>query len=358
MSSKILLESHNLKNRTTGFGVFNYELIKAMSKLEIDDEVYLVAKNIKELSDEFGDKFNYLKYRSYHRLKPFSIRKKVDIWHSLNQNIKVEPFHKPKHYILTIHDVNFLEKGTEDYNPKRAAFFQHKIKRADYITFISEYAKNQTLKYFDLSNVPYKVIYNGNSISEKLDLSDFQPTVDVSKPYFFSISAFMEKKNFTSLIEMIRLMPEYNLILAGNYESPYGKKIQDLIQEYGLENQVFLPGRISEQAKQYYMKNCEAFVFPSLGEGFGLPPLEAMSFGKPIILSDKTSLPEVGGEISFYWDNFDPEYMKKITLNALKTYSLNKAFYEEQYIKRSLSFDWDKVAQDYFEVYQFLLGKK
>ena len=357
MSSKILLESHNLKNRTTGFGVFNYELIKAMAKIDFDQEIYLVAKNTKELSDEFEDKFNYLKYRSFHRLKPFSIRKKVDLWHSLNQNIKVEPFFKPKNYVLTIHDVNFLEEDTEDFNPKRANFFKEKIRRANYITFISEYAKNQTVKHFDLSNIEHKVIYNGNSISEKLDLSDFVPEVDTTKPYFFSISAFMEKKNFVSLIEMIRLMPEYNLILAGNHDNEYGLKIKELIAKYKLEDQVFLPGRITEQAKQFYMKNCTAFVFPSFGEGFGLPPLEAMSFGKPILLSDKTSLPEVGGDISFYWTHFDPEYMKQVTLNALQTYSENKAYYVDEYLKRASSFDWNTAAKEYFEVYNSLLNK-
>lgn len=357
MASKILLESHNLKNRTTGFGVFNYELIKAMSKLSFKEEIFLVARDLNELSSEFGDKFKYIKYNGLLRLKPFAIKQKVDIWHSLNQNIKVEPFYQPKHYLLTIHDVNFLEEGTEDFNAKRSAYFKKKIKRADHITFISEYAKNQTLKYFDLSDVDYEVIYNGNSISEKLDLTDFQSEVNVDKPYFFTISAFMDKKNFESIIEMIRLMPDFNLIIAGNHTNVYGQKIKELIVKYKLENQVLLPGRISEQAKQYYMKNCEAFLFPSIGEGFGLPPLEAMSFGKPILLSDKTSLPEVGGDVSFYWTNFDPNYMKEVTEQALNTYDQNRNYYQEKYIERAASFCWGKAAKEYFEVYKTLLHK-
>ncbi len=78
-----------------------------------------------------------------------------------------------------------------------------------------------------------------------------------------------------------------------------------------MQNRVFLTGKVDDIAKQFYLSKCHAFVFPSIREGFGLPPIEAMHFGKPIFLSNKTSLPEIGGEHCYYWDNFDPEYMKK-----------------------------------------------
>ena len=96
----------------------------------------------------------------------FRTREKYDVWHSLNQNIKVEPCHKPKKYVLTIHDVNFMEENSLDYSPNHIKYFKEKIKRVDVITFISEYAKKQTMQYFDISGIENTIIYNGNSISE------------------------------------------------------------------------------------------------------------------------------------------------------------------------------------------------
>ncbi|MNR21059.1 Glycosyl transferases group 1 [compost metagenome] len=100
------------------------------------------------------------------------------------------------------------------------------------------------------------------------------------------------------------------------------------------------------------MKNCTAFLFPSIREGFGLPPIEAMSFGKPIFLSDKTSLPEIGGDVSNYWTNFDPEYMKEILFNGLTHFENNKTEIENQLKRRATSFDWKIAAAEYLKVYR------
>ncbi|MDH1603121.1 glycosyltransferase family 1 protein [Empedobacter sp. GD03739] len=352
MAKKILLESHNLKNRATGFGVFNYELIKALSKLNFDDQIYLLYKKPEDLRTEFGTKFHYKKYYSLMRNPFFRTREKYDVWHSLNQNIKVEPCHKPKKYVLTIHDVNFMEENSLDYSPNHIKYFKEKIKRVDVITFISEYAKKQTMQYFDISGIENTIIYNGNSISEIINCDDFQSPLDISKPYFYTIGAFLEKKNFESLVKMMKFLPDFNLIISGNCTNAYGQKIKDLIAKEKLENQVFLSGKVSERAKQFYMQNCEAFLFPSTGEGFGLPPLEAMSFGKPIILSDKTSLPEIGGKDAFYWNDFEPEYMKNVVEDALNQYNQNSDYFIESYIKRAASFSWDKAANEYLKVYE------
>ncbi|WP_413533476.1 glycosyltransferase family 4 protein [Empedobacter brevis] len=352
MTKKILLESHNLKNQATGFGVFNYQLIKALSKLSFEDDIYLLSKKPKDLKAEFGTKFHYKKYYSLMRNPLFRTREKYDVWHSLNQNIKVEPFYKPKKYVLTIHDVNFMEEESLDFNSDRVEFFRKKIKRADVITFISEYAKEQTLQYFDISGIENTIIHNGNSISDRLDCESFKSPLDISKPYFYTISAFLEKKNFESIVQMMKLLPDFNLIISGNCTNAYGQKIKDLISREKLENQVFLSGKVSEQAKQFYMKNCEAFLFPSIGEGFGLPPLEAMSFGKPIILSDKTSLPEIGGKDAFYWNNFEAEYMKNVVEDALNKYNENINYFRNSYIERAASFSWDNAAKEYLKIYE------
>ena len=153
----------------------------------------------------------------------------------------------------------------------------------------------------------------------------------------------------------MKLIKDYNLIISGNDTKKYGEVIRKLIDKNGLQNQVFLTGKVSDEGKQYYMKNCAAFLFPSIREGFGLPPIEAMSFGKPVFLSDKTSLPEIGGDVASYWANFDPEYMKDVLFNGLDHFNANKNEIEPLMKKRAASFDWKVAAAEYLKVYKQIL---
>ena len=114
-------------------------------------------------------------------------------------------------------------------------------------------------------------------------------------------------------------------------------------------------GKINTEEKQFYLQHCTAFVFPSLLEGFGIPPIEAMRFGKPVFLSNLTSLPEIGGEKAFYWDNFDAKYMATIFEKGMYVFEANKTAFEKAYIERAKGFNWDKAALEYADVYRSLL---
>lgn len=347
----IFLESHNIKNRYFGFGQFNLHLLHALAKLDLPGfELIVHGKDISRLKKEFGDHFQYKKYSSLSRHKIFRIREKYDLWHSMNQNTKIEPYHRIP-YLLTVHDVHF---ATEN-NQKRIALFKEKLDRASAITYISEFAKKETHDYFEVPKIPEHVIYNGNPIQELLDTSEFVPTVPTEKPFLYSIGDFLERKNFHSLIEMIRLVPEYNLIISGNNEKAYGQRIKELIQHHQLEDQVFLTGKVDDLAKQFYLKNCTAFVFPSVQEGFGLPPIEAMRFGKPVFLAQRTSLPEIGGEAAYYWTNFDPEMMKNRLIEGLEDFKRDQNEKEKALKARGTFFSWEKAAQQYAAVYASLL---
>ncbi len=351
----VFLETHNINNRAGGLGTFNYELIKGFNELNFDEmRLALNASDTKLLKNEFGEKFDYNKYSSLSILDFFRIRKNYDLWHSVNQNTKVEPF-TCKNYLLTIHDVNFIEEVSSDINEKRNKLFFKKLNKATAITYISEFSKNQTHKYFNVPNVPEYIIHNGNPISSLLDTSPFISTVPVNKPFFYTIGDFIERKNYGSILKMMKLIEGYNLIISGNHLKKYGEEIKGLIAKYNLENQVFLTGKVSNEGKQFYMKNCIAFLFPSIREGFGLPPIEAMSFGKPVFLSDKTSLPEIGGNAANYWTNFDPEYMKKVLFEGLNDHESNKVECEKLLKERAAYFDWKVAAKEYLKVYKDIL---
>ncbi len=356
MKKRVFLEAHNIKNLYFGFGQFNYNLIKGLYNAGVDDfKMVIHAKNITQLKDEFGDYFEYKKYYSFRRYPFLGIRQKYNVWHSLNQNIKIEPQAKIP-CLLTVHDVNFIDEVSNDLNHPRNLRFQEKLNRSVSITYISEYAKNSTHQHFKVPKVPEFVIYNGNPIQSTKIEHNFVPKHTTKRQFLFTIGECTQRKNPHTLVDMLKLLPDYDLIISGNQNTNYAKqKLVECIKSNNLEKRVILTGKINDTEKYYYLKHCTAFVFPSLREGFGIPPIEAMRFGKPVFLSNNTSLPEICGELAFYWDHYEPTYMANVFRKGMENYKAKKTWYSDQYKERAKSFDWDKAARKYIKVYRSLL---
>jgi glycosyltransferase involved in cell wall biosynthesis len=358
-TKKIFLETHNIKNLNTGFGQFNFNLAKALSnetEFINEHEVILNCDNDR-VRKELGESLSYNTYLPITRYSFFRIKKNFSLWHSVNQNTKIEPATNNIPYLLTIHDVNFLEEETGSKLEFRINQFKNKIKRSSAIVYISEFAKTSTHEHFNIPNIPEYVIYNGNNLNNYSKHSETVCTGFIpDKPFIFSIGQVVEKKNFHTLIEMLRFLNDVQLVIAGEMKSHYAETLKEKVKLYGLENRVFLLGTISESDKIYYYKNCLALGFPSLREGFGLPILEAMTFGKPVFLSNKTSLPEIGGQNSFYWDNFDPEYMATIFNEGIIQFNENKEMYISAYKQHAQKFTWENAAKEYMTVYKSILN--
>lgn len=350
---QVFLESHNIKNLAGGLGTFNLHLIRAISNEASEDlEITLNTPDPAKLKSIFGDRYLYKKYSSLQRHSVFRISKRYDVWHCLNQNISVEPGRKPGKYILTIHDVNFAEEGSESRKKKKMAIFEKKLLRADVITYISEFAKRQTHQYFQVPSVPEHIIYNGNPITEFLDVSRYQPEFPVDKPFFYSLGDFIERKNFTSIVRMMVNFPDHYLIISGNNDKAYGEEVRKLIADLSLSDRVFLTGKISDEGKQFYLQHCRAFLFPSIREGFGLPPIEAMRFGKPVFLSTETAMPEIGGDAAFYWTDFSADAMAETVRKKLSEFDADVTGYEQKLRERADSFSWEIAAKAYLEIYR------
>ncbi|WP_442845221.1 glycosyltransferase family 4 protein [Leeuwenhoekiella sp. H156] len=350
---QVFLESHNLKNPYSGFGQFNYHLVKAFAELN-DPEIRftLHAKKTEAFKREFGDTFDYRKYHSLTRYPILRIRKKYDLWHSLNQNTKIEPrFEIP--YVLTIHDVHFAEGPDSKDKTARIKRFEAKLKRADALVYISKFARKATHQYFETSDKSEHVIYNGNPLLDTTIPENFVVSTVPQKPYLFTIGEFTSRKNFHTLINMLKHLPDFELIIAGNSDRPYTEKIKKTIAENKLENRVHIPGKISETEKKYHLKNCAAFVFPSLKEGFGIPVIEALSYGTAVITSNNTSLPEVGSTYATYWEHYEPKYMAEKVLEAMNRFN-NKELVEKS-ITHANSFSWKNTAEQYLNVYNNIL---
>jgi glycosyltransferase involved in cell wall biosynthesis len=172
-------------------------------------------------------------------------------------------------------------------------------------------------------------------------------------PFLLHVSRMAPNKNIVALLDLAAAWPERCVVLAGA-DSPYVREIEALIAQRGLRN-VLIERDLDEPAKAWAYAHCDALLFPSLAEGFGLPPLEAMHFGKPVFLSRLTSLPEVGGDAAYYFDNFEPAAMRAVVEHGL--HAAQSSAVAERIRAHARHFTWQRCADAYVALYLRLLDR-
>jgi glycosyltransferase involved in cell wall biosynthesis len=299
----------------------------------------------------FQKRVNLVYLQKIHKLF-FPEPSRFALVHFTDQYCRLKPQKIKGKKILTIHDINPVhEKAKPDYKIKKHL---NKLKGyiavCDRIVAISHFVANDILTYFPEAKGKLSVIYNG---ADRLIADEnHQPKYLPQKPFLFTIGYVSAKKNFHVLPALLE-RNDYELIISG-IETPYTKTIMDEAQKYNCADRVHITGPVSEADKAWYYKNCAAFVFPSIAEGFGLPVIEAMHFGKPVFLSTHTSLPEIGGDAAFYFDSFEPEVMQKVFAKGMYEFEENNM--QEKVIAHALQFNWQKTAREYLSLYAECLG--
>ncbi len=335
---RILIDLNKLSNLNCGLGQVALNFGKTLSEVETNLELnYLVPT---EYVGFFGKKINYYTAKSI-----ADVKNEFDLWHCIHQEPLTLPDDSTK-LLITIHDLNFLGEKNNRKAAKRLKKLQTLVNRADKLTFISEFSKKLALDNLKYDKDKTFVIYNGVNTS----LEEEKPKVNPDK-FFFSIGVFKLKKNFHVLIPVMKHFPEYKLIIAGDTSGKYYKKLKKLVKKHNLENQILFPGIINELEKTWYYRNCEAFLFPSLYEGFGLPVIEAMQNGVPVVTSDKTVLPEIGGAYSFVFEDFDECTIKTKINEAILKYQNNTEFKTDA-IKYANEYTWARNIKEYLLIYE------
>ncbi len=284
---------------------------------------------------------------------------KFDLWHVTAQDSSFWPLNPPqsRHRIptlLTIHDLNFLREKSDAKIEKRLATLQAKVDRAEAITTISNFSASEIRSHLNLNSKPLITIHNGGPIQEETPAS--KPAFADNRKILFTLGELTAKKNVHTLLPLVEESDEYHLIIAGKNSTHYGNKIRKEIRRKGLDQRVTLPGTIPNKERLWLYQNCSAFLFPSLTEGFGLPVLEAMQFGKPVFMSNSTSLPEIGGDAGFYWSSYEPDVMKQQFRQGMQTYYTHSpSEFEQRAKQRAAAFTWAHSAQAYWRLYKELL---
>lgn len=145
------------------------------------------------------------------------------------------------------------------------------------------------------------------------------------------------------------------LLIAGRLDDPdYIQTMKSMATQWGVEERLRLLGPVTENEKSWYLSNCDAFMHPSRAEGFGLPVVEAMSFGKPVFASNLTSLPEICGDAAFYFSSFEEDHIQHTFREGMQCYKKKGNDMVMELKERSRKFNWERSAEEYFKVYQTL----
>ena len=310
-TSPLAINGQFTARRMTGQERFAYEIITELDKICKKDEYELIvpkdAKNVPKLVN--------IPIIKYGKAKGSLWEQTFFAWYviknkAISLNLcSVMPLLKPG--IICIHDLSYKVNPQYFKTPyAKISQWWHKIQYhftwhfSPIIFTVSEYSKQQMIDIYHVRPDKIVVIGNGwehfNKIKDDESLKERKPELFI-KPYFFSLGSLAPNKNIQWILKVAKLHPQYNFLIAGNASlKAYGEDYT----EYGNPNVKFL-GYISDGEIKYLMRHCKAFIFPSFFEGFGIPPLEALSVKANIILAKSSCLPEIFGDSAYYIDPYD-----------------------------------------------------
>lgn len=358
---KIIFNAMIIDDKPTGLGIYSQNILRniikdynrKVDKIICKDANYLHTSDSKilELCYKEG-KFGFIK-------RNYLFNKALNDLDLSNDDIVYSPTHHGSLYskakqIITIHDLIPLKYPNGRYHQ----YFYYKyilpliIKNSSKIITVSENTKNDVIKEYKVNPNKVHVVYNG--CEQNIELNKERSIEYIKRKYNLSeyilmIGIHAEYKNLHSIIKAYNRLKDKiknKLVIVGNDNCLYGKRLKKLVEELGLSEQVIFLGYIDENDKNMIYQAASLFVYPSKYEGFGLPILESMSNGTPIICSNTSSLPEVvvNKEIMF-----NPDNIEEIVIKIQKILFLDNKMREElveKGFKNIKRFNWEKTTNE------------
>lgn len=360
--------------RGTGIGTYSYQLINSLNKIDSLNDYLLFMPQSAKCDINFNKNFS---------IKNITQNMKGNFWDEVNipnilKNQDIDLYHVPQNgvglpknkicpFIITLHDIipcKMPETVGESYLKIFTEQMPKIISNCDGIITVSYYSKQDIMKYF---NFPGEKIFVTPLANEeiykpldKIQCKNFiNQNYHIDGDYILYVGGFSPRKNITGLIESFKNFlvkikrTDIKLIIAGSKGKSYPiykKRAEDL----KIEENVVFPGFIPLEHMPMLYNASKLFVYPSLYEGFGLPPIEAMACGVPIIASNLTSIPEVVSDAGILVNPYD---IDELTLAMYHVFS--NEILEKQLIKKSLyrssEFSWKKTASKTLSAYESIL---
>jgi glycosyltransferase involved in cell wall biosynthesis len=284
---------------------------------------------------------------------------------------KPDVFFSPSHYaprfspvptaisIMDLSYIHFPELFTKHDLYQLVNWTKYSAKNARKIFTISNFSRNDIIKTYGKDSKAVITTYLGvkqiqDSRPKIKDMEEISKKFGISKPYILFVGTLQPRKNIVKLIEAFSLLKnkDTELVIVGKK----GWLFEEIFQspeKYGVADRIKFLDFVGDEDLPGLYKNALCFVLPSLYEGFGLPVLEAMKFGCPTVISDVSSLPEVGGDAALY---FDPQSVDDIA-KKLETVISDEKLREEMIRKgynQVKKFSWEKTAKETLEVLEDL----
>lgn len=350
---KALLESDN-KNKYKFF--YN-------SARDIRDRIPIFAKNAEIISTSYPNKiFNYIMQKG---LKYPELDKLLGVDVFFAPHINFFSLSQESKKIITIHDLSFMRYKQFFSVRKNFWHYMLNVKKImnefDVIVAISENTKRDIVELFDVPGEKIKVIYSGISSEYKVfacdnpELKVARKKYDLPDNFIFYLGTMEPRKNVLGIIKAFERYliksgnKEMNLVLAGSDGWRNGE-IFKYLENSKFRSNIKYIGYINSQDKKYIYNLTKLFIFPSFYEGFGFPPLEAMSCGVPIITSNISSLPETVGDSAILVDPLNIQEIYEAIYLILANNVLREKL-NERANTNSSKFSWKNVALEYLKLY-------
>ena len=355
---KILLDARLYSDLQHGISRHTYELAKGIVQ-DGDINLSILVNKHSPLAND-SNLTNARKIVT--NIHPFSLDNQTRLSKLIGE-VRPDIFHIP-HFaapvkqlcktVITIHDLIHV-KFWKNYSIIHLIYYNFFLKRAltnsSHIITDSEFSKNDLINWGNFDSSKISVIYNG------IDSVKFCPVINdesqkSNPPYILYVGNYKSHKNVKTLINAFAILCQnedfkHKLMLVGRIP----KYVQELIFYYGLLKKVEVTGYLNENLLPNIYSNADIFVFPSLYEGFGFPPLEAMACGCPVISSQKASLPEVLKDNAYYVDPITPVKLAKAIDDLLKNENLKKEL-RHKGLSHVKIYSWDQTVKDTINIYK------
>ena len=361
---KVLLESSSLFFKEyTGIPYYIENLYTAMDE---SPEVEVVlgfnikrVLRIKRLSESIAQKPKLWYYGN----KVLGGTKAISIAHSLHA-----PLLKLRNTknIATVHDLavhlDMFEKlnfSNEYFKNKRMNLFKEFSRNTDALITVSERTKQDYLNYFDYPEENIHVVPLASSLQKitvsKEEQSHIMKRLNLTeKGFLLSVGGISLRKNSLNLIKgfcQSTLLGKYKLVLAGKIAADHNETVMEFISEKALQNDIVITGYLDDHIISTLYENAKAFVFPTFYEGFGIPIIEAMSYGLPVLTGTLGAASETSGGHAILADPFSPESIAE-GIDSIESVTEKQINDARDYASK---FTWQETARKTIEVYRNLM---
>ena len=347
-----------------------FELIRNFEKIDHDNE-YTILLPSPPMDDLPKERLGW----KYKILKPKRLWTKIALPLALyTAKTKPDLIYSPTHYIsrfspvkriATIFDLSFIHfpemfPQKDLWQLKNGTKFS--LENADHIITISNSSKKDIIEQYGVDKDKITVTYPGYNknifypIENKLKIQKTLKKYDIEDHYIIYIGTIQPRKNLMRLIDAVSRIEGLHLVVVGKSKG-FGKEgwmFEDILErpkQLGIEERVKFLGYVPPEDLPSLLTGAKAFVLPSLWEGFGLPVVEAMACGTPVLVSNVSSLPEVAGKAGLTFDPYSVDQIEQ----AIRTITTDKKL-REKYSKLELiqakKFSWDKMAKDVLKVFE------